>query len=110
MMPERECAGAWMCRQIGAEPQFLVRSYATAANRGAIRIQGDEMPSPDVEAVVPPATLNAAWIERGGPFSKVAVIAGSVARLVGADFVAVSPVVVLMIAGNRPDQILEYTP
>src|SRR5437867_11152700 len=53
MVPVRKRARGRMSGEIGPQPPLLRRSGPASAHRAAIRIEGDEMPHSDVEAVPP---------------------------------------------------------
>src|SRR5205823_12494748 len=77
--------------EITAKPALLRRSLLTAADLRAVRVQGDEVPTTEVEAVVP-----ASGRARRSP--EVAEVARGAARLV------------LVIAGRRPRDPLHAPP
>src|SRR5215218_5817807 len=52
VMPKRECASSRMRSKIGLQPLLLSRPGPTASHLRAIRVQRDDVPGPDVEAVI----------------------------------------------------------
>ena len=61
MVPVGERAARGMRGEILREPRLLRRARAAAADLGAVRVQRDEVPGADVEAVVALAASPAAW-------------------------------------------------
>src|SRR5690348_1511925 len=91
LMPVREDARRGMLAQVGREPPLFRGAGRTAADEVAFGVQRDEVPPPQVIAVVTPA-----WVAGGGP--EVAVVAAGIAAQV------------LVITGNRMADRIETPP
>src|SRR5947207_14166931 len=91
MMPVRERARRPVRGEITAKPALLRRSLLAAADLRAVRVQGDEVPTTEVDAVVPASG-------RACRPPEVAEVARGAARLV------------LVIAARRPRDLLPAPP